>query len=100
MALRYVDVEESFIGADVHVRLSAVLGDEDLAVNVGVHRSRVVVEIRVYLDRGDSEFSCLEDLADGCSYDALAYAGHYSAGDEYELRQRVTVRGFRASSKD
>src|SRR4029077_3532012 len=42
-----VDVEESLVGSDVHVRLSTVFCDEDLSVDVRVHRSRVIVEVGV-----------------------------------------------------
>src|SRR5467141_1567978 len=42
-----VDVEESLVGSDVHVSLASVFCDEDLAVDVRVHRSCIIVEVRV-----------------------------------------------------
>jgi len=41
--------------ADVEVRLSAVLGDEDLSVLERVHRARIDVEVRIELLHRDVE---------------------------------------------
>ncbi len=43
------DAGEALVVAEVEVRLGAVVGDEDLAVLIGAHRSGIDVEIRVEL---------------------------------------------------
>src|SRR4029077_8573602 len=59
VALWNVDVEEPLVGSDVHVSLPAVFCDEDLSVDVGVHCSRIVVEVGVDLCRCDFDSSDL-----------------------------------------
>ena len=43
------DVHEPLVVAQVQVGLGAVIGDEDFAVLVRVHRPRIDVEVRVQL---------------------------------------------------
>jgi hypothetical protein len=84
---------------NIHVCLSTVFCDEDLAVNVGIHRSRVVVEVRINLDCGNFEAADLNYFPDRSGDNPLAYSGHYAARDKDVLSQRVTVRAITGSSK-
>src|SRR5881397_2138123 len=77
VALGDVDVQESLVGADVHVGFSPVFGDEDFPVDVRVHGSGVIVEVWVDFDGGDFESSGLHYLADRGSDYAFADTGHY-----------------------
>src|SRR2546428_4977385 len=99
MILWDIDVEKSFVGPYVHVRLSTVFCNEYLAVNVGIHRSRIVVEVGINFDSGNFEAADLNYFPDRSGDDPLAYSRHYAARDEDVLSQRVTVRAITGSSK-
>ena len=66
------DVEESFVVAEVEVRFRAVVGDEALAVFVGVERTGVDVDVRVELLDRHLEAAGLEEHAEGSRDDAFA----------------------------
>jgi len=67
-----LDIDESFVMAQVQVGLAAVLGHKDLAVLIGGHGSRIDVEVRVQLDNGDGDSSALQDASDRCDADPFA----------------------------
>ena len=56
-------VDEALVVAEVEVGLTAVVGDEDLAVLEGVHGARVDVDVRVELVHGDPQAPALEQPA-------------------------------------
>lgn len=75
-------IEESFVVAQVEVCFGPIVGDEALAVFVGVERSGVDVDIGVeFLDR-DFKAAGLEEHAEGSGDDSFAQGGGYAAGDE------------------
>jgi len=63
-----LDAQEPLVGAEVHVRLVAVVEDEDLAVDVGVHGTRVDVEIGIALDHTNADAPHLKNLAEGTGH--------------------------------
>ena len=66
----------------VEVGLGAVFGDEDLAVLERAHRARIDVDVRIEFEVRDAQTTGFEDGAERCGGDALAQAGHDTAGDE------------------
>ena len=66
----------------VEVGLSAVLGDEHLAVLERVHGARVDVDVGVELLQGDAQPSRLEQATQRRSGDALAEGRADATGDE------------------
>src|SRR5207249_8886669 len=76
---------ETFVVAEVEIGLSAIIGDEHLAVLEGRHRPRIDVDVRIELLQGDLESPRLEQRTDGGRGDALAQAGNNTAGDEDEF---------------
>ena len=67
-----VFVDEALVVAQIQVGLHAVLGDEHLAVLVGVHGAGVHVQIGIELLVGDRVAPGLEQPSQGCCGDALA----------------------------
>jgi len=61
---RDVAVDEALVVTEVEVALRAILGDEDLAVLIGRHRSRVDVEVGIHLERRDGETARGEDASE------------------------------------
>ena len=78
-------VHEPLVMAQVQVRLGAVLGDEDLAVLVGAHGAGVHINIGVELLVAHPQAPLLQQTAQRRRADALAQAGHHTAGDKYEF---------------
>src|SRR5213593_835169 len=93
------ELEELKMQRNIHVCLSSVFCNENLAVNVRIHCSRVVVEVRINLDSGYFEAAYLNYFPDRSGDDPLAYSGHYAARDKDILSQRVTLRTITGSSK-
>ena len=87
VSTREAEVDEALVVAEVEVGLGAVVGDEDLAVLVGVHRARIDVDVRVELDDGDGDPAALEQTAERGDGDALADRRNDSAADEDVLGQ-------------
>src|SRR6202035_665547 len=83
-------VDEPLVMAEVEVGLGTVIGDEDLAVLVGAHRSRVHVEIWVELLKGDGEVAGLQDVPDRRRSDALSQRGDDTPGHENVLRHETS----------
>ena len=81
-----VDAGETFVVAEVEIRFGAVVGDEDLAVLVGRHRSGVDVEVGVELAQADGVAAGLEQGGKGRRGDPLAEGRDHAAGDENEPR--------------
>ena len=78
-------VHEPFVMPQVQVRFRAVVGDEHLAVLVGAHGAGVHVDIGVELLVAHPDAPLLQQPSQGCRADALAQAGHHTAGHEYEF---------------
>ena len=66
-------VDEALVVSKVHIGLSTIAGDEDLAMLVGGHGPWVDVEVGIELHHGDGDAAVLEDTADGSDSNALAY---------------------------
>ena len=75
-------VNEPLVVAQVQVGLRPVVGDEHLAVLIGAHGAGVHVEIGVQLLDLDPQAPLLQQTAQAGRRDALAQAGHHTAGDE------------------
>ena len=84
--LGQVLVDEPLVVAQVEVGFGAVVGDEDLAVLVRRHRSRVDVDVRVELQDGDRQAARLEDAPDAGGGDAFAERGGHASGHKDILR--------------
>src|SRR5262249_372877 len=81
------DVDEALVVPQVEVGLTAVIGDEHLAVLERVHRPGVDVDVRVELLQGDPEASTLEQAPQRRCAEPLAEARCHSPGYEDVLRQ-------------
>ena len=81
-ALVEVLVDEPLVVAEVEVGLTAVLGDEDLAVLERVHGARVDVDVRVELAHGHPEAAALEQPAQRGGGEALAQRRRHPTGEE------------------
>ena len=77
-----VFVDEAFVMSKVEVGFHAVLGDEHLAVLVGVHRSGIDVQIGIEFLEGDRVAARLEQSAQRRRCDALAQRRRDAAGDK------------------
>ena len=77
--------------AQVQVGLGPVVGDEDLAVLVGVHRAGIHIDVRVELGHGDAEAPVAQQAAQAGRGDAFADGRHDAAGDENVLGARLEV---------
>ena len=69
--LAEVNVDEAFIMTEVEVRFRTVVGDEDFAVLVRAHRTRVDVDIRVKLLDRDLIAAVLQQTAQRCCCNAF-----------------------------
>ena len=83
-------VDEPLVVAEIEVRLSAVLGHEDLTVLERVHRARVHVYVRVELDHRDPQAPAFEQSAERRRGQALAERGGDTTGDENVLTHAST----------
>ncbi len=75
-------VDEPLVVAQVQVGLRPVVGDEHLPVLIGAHGAGVHVEIGVQLLHLDPQAPLLQQTAQAGRRNALAQAGHHTAGDE------------------
>ena len=75
-------VDEPLVMAEIEVGLSTVIGDEDLTVLEGAHRTRVDVQVGVELLDGHLESASLEQAAKRCGRDALAEPRYHASGHE------------------
>ena len=83
---RQVLVDEALVVPEIEVGLAAVVGDEHLAVLVGVHRARVDVDVRVELLQGHPEAAQLEQAAERRCGQTLAERAGHPTGHEDVLR--------------
>ena len=65
-------VGEALVVAEVEVGLSAVVGDEDLAVLEGRHGAGIDVEVGIELHQVDAQAAALKQAADGGRRETLA----------------------------
>ncbi len=88
-----VDVEESFVVADVEIGFGAVFGDEDLTVLEGVHGAGINVEVRIQLLHGHTHAAGHQQAAQARSGEPLAERGDNASGYEYMLGLRRVAHG-------
>ena len=69
---RKFGVGEALVVAKVEIGFGAVVGDENLAMLEGRHRSRIDVQIRVKLHQVDLQPAALKQAADGGRRQSLA----------------------------
>jgi len=81
-------VGESFVVAEVEVRLAAVVEHEDLAVLVRAHGAGIDVEVGVDLLHADLQPAPLEEHPDRRAGKALAQRADHAPGDKNVLRHR------------
>ena len=79
-------VDEPLVVAEVEIRLTAVVGDEHLAVLERVHRPRVDVDVRVELLHRHPQTTALEQPAEGGGGEALPQGTGHPTGHEDVLR--------------
>ena len=84
-------VDKAFVMAEVEVGLSAVVGDEDLAVLQGTHGARVHVHIGVQLLAGHLEAAALQQSAQRGGGDAFAQTGDDAAGHENKFCHSILL---------
>ena len=75
-------IDEPLVMAQIQIRLSAVVGDEDLPVLIRIHGTGVHVQIGVQLLNLHPQAPLLQKAAQGRGGNPLAQAGHHAAGDE------------------
>ena len=93
------DVEEALVVADVEIRLSPILSDEDLAVLEGVHRPGIDVDIRVELLHRHADAPRPQEPAEARRRQALPERGDDSARNEDVGRTGGLIRtGARAAA--
>ena len=78
-------VDEALVVPEVEVGLGAVVGDEDLAVLVRVHRAGVDVDVRIQLLDRDRDAAALQQPAERGGRDPLPQRTDDAAGEEDEL---------------
>jgi hypothetical protein len=66
--------------AQVEVGFRAIVGDEDLAVLEGRHGAGIDVQVGIELHQIDAQAAGFEQATDGGGGQALAEAGHNTAG--------------------
>src|SRR5215831_5019488 len=81
----------TLVMAEIEIGFGAVIGDVDLPVLVGAHRSGVNVEVWVELAQPDLEPARLQQRAKRRRRKTLTERGDHAAGDEYEPRHGTSV---------
>ena len=84
--------DETLIVAEVKVGLRAVIGDEDLAVLVRAHGTRVDVDVRIKLDHRHLESAGLQKCRQRSGGDAFTQTGDNAAGHEYIFSHSLFAR--------
>mmetsp|Transcript_129504 Transcript_129504/g.351502 ORF Transcript_129504/g.351502 Transcript_129504/m.351502 type:complete len:435 (-) Transcript_129504:15-1319(-) len=82
----------ALVVAQVQVCLPTVVENVHLSVLVRAHQARVYVDVRVQLDRGDSEPVPAQERADGGGGDALAQGAAHATRDHHVLHALVHRR--------
>ena len=83
-------VDKAFIVTQVQVGLGAVFGYEHLAVLKRAHRTRINVDIRVQLLRGNLQAACFEQATKRCRRNALAQTRNNTARHKNILRHTIS----------
>ena len=65
VAARQLRVCITLVVAEIEIGLSAIVGDVDLTVLIGTHRSGIDIQVRVELQQADLESTALQQTADG-----------------------------------
>ena len=86
-----IDVHEPLVMAQIQVGLRAVVGDEDFAVLVRVHRPGIHIDVGIELGHGDAEAPVAQQAAQAGGRDAFADGRDDAAGDENILSARLTT---------
>ena len=92
-------VDETLVVTEIEVGLGAVLGNENLAVLIRVHRARVDVDVGVELLDRNADAARFEQPSERCGRDALSERTHDAAGEEYVLRH-LGMWQFRAGARN
>jgi hypothetical protein len=82
---------EALVMTEIQVGLSAVGGDENLAMLERAHGAGIHVDVGIQLHHADLEPACLENGPQGSGCNAFAQRGNDAAGDEYESSHVVTA---------
>ena len=90
-------VNKTFVMADVKIGLCSVIGHENFAVLIGVHRSRVNIEIGVELHNRYAVAPCFQQPAQCGGGDAFAQRGNYAPGNENQLGVHVFLLNIKSS---
>ena len=97
--LRQTLVDEALVVAQVEVGFRAVVGDENLAVLIRVHRAGINVDVGIKLLHGDLEPAALEQPPQRGRRDALAQRGNHAARHKNKLGVHP-VPSFRPRKRD
>ena len=90
-------VNKTFVMADVKIGLCSVIGHENFAVLIGVHRSRVNIEIGVELHNRYAVAPCFQQPAQCGGGDAIAQRGNYAPANENQLGVHVFLLNIKSS---
>jgi hypothetical protein len=78
-------VDEALVVTEVEVGLASIVGDEDLAMLIRIHRAGIDVDVRVKFLHGDSQATHFEESTQGARRQTLSEGAHYSSRHEYVL---------------
>src|SRR5208282_5021965 len=92
------DVGETFVMAEVEIRLRAVVQHVNFAVLVGVHGAGIDVEVGIKLLQGDFEAAIFEQGAEGGGGQAFAQRTHHAASDKNVFHDYFFAVFFKISS--
>ena len=81
----HILINEALVVPEIEIRLRAVFGDEDFAMLVGVHRSRINVDVGIELEHGDAQAARFQEPPDRSRGNSLAQRGDHTAGDKNVL---------------
>ena len=85
-------IDETLVVTEIEIGLGAVLGDEDLAVLIRIHRPRIDVDVGVELLDRDGDAAGLEQSTEARGGDPLAERTHHAAGKEDIFRHLGMLR--------
>ena len=90
-----IEIEKTFVIAEVQVDFATVIEDENFPVFEWTHCSRIAVEIWVNFDGSDSQSSTLEENADATCSNTFTQSTEHSPADNYVLQ--IHQRDFKPS---
>jgi hypothetical protein len=76
--------------ADIKIGLSTVIGDKDLAMGIWIHRAGIDINIRIYLDSGDTITRSREKTSYRSSNNTLTQATQHPSSNNYVFHQHQT----------